>query len=494
MKSLLPDTEPARSTQLRVSLLGLTTLTMSAALAFGACTTKDPVESFGGGAQTDGGQTGVGTGSVPGAGGAQSGVGGGEPGVGGQTGSGASHSGAGGGEPGVGGGSSGGSSTGGGGNGTGGSAPTFDCGSPPVSQPETFTREALRSAAAECATWHFCQFEGVAGELEDAVRRYEGDRSPEKLAAAQTSWRTAMAVWSHLEVFQFGPLAAADMDVYQGQALRAFIYYWPYAARCKVEEQLASQKYATSGMANVLTTGRGLTALEYLLFYGGSDTTCLAITPTAKTWATLGAAEIANRKVAYAVALADDVHTQAENLSTVFAPNGGNYEQKFVSASGYQDNEQEAMNVLAWALIYIEREVKDWKLGVPAGYTATWPGDPTSPFEAPYAQVATENLRANLRGFRSLFQGCGENGEGVGFDDWLRAVGQASLADDMVAAYENAQSVVDALPPLHQASPAQIDAAYQAVKALTDLLKADFFGAGSALNLKLPATLEGDND
>jgi hypothetical protein len=90
--------------------------------------------------------------------------------------------------------------------------------------------------------------------------------------------------------------------------------------------------------------------------------------------------------------------------------------------------------------------------------------------------------------------GCGENGEGVGFDDWLRAVGQGALADDMVAAYENAQSVFDALPPLHQATPAQIDAAYQAVKGLTDLLKADFFGAGSALNLKLPSTLEGDND
>jgi hypothetical protein len=128
---------------------------------------------------------------------------------------------------------------------------------------------------------------------------------------------------------------------------------------------------------------------------------------------------------------------------------------------------------------------------VPAGYTLT---SPVTEPETPYAHLGTENLRANLRGFRSLFEGCSADGDGIGFDDWLVEAGHGELAQDMISAWRNAEAALAELPPLHEASDAEIDASYQALRQLTTLLKAEVLGTGSPLNLQLPASLEGDTD
>jgi hypothetical protein len=119
---------------------------------------------------------------------------------------------------------------------------------------------------------------------------------------------------------------------------------------------------------------------------------------------------------------------------------------------------------------------------------------PVSSQEAPFSGVSSENLRQNLHGFRSLFQGCGEDGEGIGFDDWLVEAGHADLASRLLTALAGAQNAVAAAPPLEQATPAELETLYRAVKALTDPLKGEMFGTGSPLNLKLPMGVEGDTD
>lgn len=368
-----------------------------------------------------------------------------------------------------------------------------DCGPAPVTV-GAFTREALRGAAADCAAYHYCRFEGAATELASAVHTHAKAPDTRTLARAERAYREAMARWSRVELFQFGPVASkslsAGKDSYQGQGLRELIYSWPTTARCRVEEQLASAAFASKGMDGVLISARGLFGLEYSLFYEGSDTICAPASPAAKTWLTLSEEDIAQRKSDYAVALADDIVAQARRVSSAWRADGGNFRDIFVSASGYP-SDQEAMNVLGFAMIYVEREVKDWKLGIPAGYTLT---HPVSGPEAPFLKLATANIRENLLGFQALFQGCGENGEGLGFDDWLTEVGHAELADDILVALVKAKVVADATPSLESASLAQVEALYRAIKGVTDLLKTDLFGSGSPLNLKLPAGVEGDTD
>lgn len=497
--------------RLRAALFGA--LSSGALLGLAKCSTERPHEVFrpaslapstGGAGPSTGG-----TGSTGGASGEKGGSGGAS--VAGSAGSGGGSGGRGGGTGATGGkgdgsggsGSTGGTSGGSGGagaqpsdGGEGGEAPMMpedDCGPPPVTE-APFTKELLRAAASDCAMHHYCRFQAAAERLEQRVAAYQSEPDAAALDAARAAWRRAMALWSRIELFQFGPVASraqsAGKDEYQGQGIREKIYSWPLVARCRVEEQVASQAYRTQGFSNVLVSSKGLFGLEYLLFYPGSDTACLPATVAAKTWATLDADEIATRKRAYATAVAANVSAEVDGLVELWRPEGGNFRQTFVSASGYPD-EQEALNVLAWSLIYVEREVKDWKLGIPAGYTLM---HPVSGPEGQFSGVSTENLRENLRGFRSLFQGCGDNGEGVGFDDWLVAAGHEDLANRIVAALGGAQAAVDAAPPLEQATPAELEALYRAVKALTDPLKGELFGAGSPLNLKMPNGVASDTD
>jgi predicted lipoprotein len=381
--------------------------------------------------------------------------------------------------------------------GSGGGGPVVvdveaQCGPAPVSSAE-FTKQRLRGAAADCAMHHFCLFEGHAENLREAVVSHVQEESERSLEHARDMWKQAMGSWSRLELFQFGPMAnpavGAGKDTFQGQGIRERIYAWPSVARCRVDEQVLGRGFVDQGMDGVLISGRGLFALESLLFYEGTGTACTSPSMV-DAWDALPVATLEAYRQDYAVAVGDDVVDLIQHLSRLWSPEGDDFRESFVTFDGYP-SEQEAMNVLGWALVYVEKEVKDYKLGIPAGYTLT---APVSQPEALYAGIAHHNIENNLLGFRSLFQGCGDAGVGLGFDDWLVAAGHSGLADDIIAAWQTAHASVKQLPPLEQADPSEVDAAFLAVKALTDLLKNELLGAGSPLNLDLPATVEGDTD
>lgn len=453
-------------------------LALSALLAlFVACQTGTPNEEFSGRSNGDnrGGNSSGKGGSGSGKAGASNG------GKGGSTGRGGSSF--------VG---SGGDDGAGGDGADGGETPGLDCGEPPVST-APFTRANFRAAAADCAMWQYCRFEGAALKLAESVHAYADERSEAAREAAREAWRRAMLTWSNVELFQFGPLgtkvASQGKDPVHGQGIRDLIYSWPVVARCRVEDQIIGRGYEKS-WTPVLISARGLFGLEYLLFYEGSDTACSANSSTAKTWATLSEEELFDAKLDYAVALSDDVLERIRGLRELWSPDGGNFRQTFIDAKGYE-TEQQALNVLAWSLIYVEREVKDWKVGIPAGYTTS---SPVTLPETPFAGIGAEALRENLEGFRALFQGCGENGEGLGFDDWLIDAGAEELAKDMLAALDKAREAAADFPSFEDATPEDLENLYQAIKALTNLLKSDFFGTGSVLNLKLPEGVASDTD
>ena len=367
----------------------------------------------------------------------------------------------------------------------------YGCGDAPVST-EAFTRRALRSAAAECAQWHYCRFEGGAQVLADELSVHASAPTTESHRRVTAAYAQAFELASANELFQFGPFASqaesAFKDAYQGQGLRELMYGWPASARCTIEEQVALRAYAKS-MKGVRVSARGMFALDYLLYYGGTDTACAATSSIGQAWAMLSEDELAASKLDYATALGDDIHSQAQALRGAWAADGGNFGPVFVDTTGYP-SEAEAMKVLAWALLYVEREVKDWKLGIPTGHTLTEPG----PAEATFSGLKLVAIRENLRGFRRLYQGCGPAGEGLGFDDWLTEAGHPELAQEIVDAYVLAQAAADSSPELDLATPAELEHLYQEVKRLTDLLKNDLFGAGSPIGLTLPKGIEGDTD
>ena len=153
------------------------------------------------------------------------------------------------------------------------------------------------------------------------------------------------------------------------------------------------------------------------------------------------------------------------------------------------------MNAVWHGIFYIEKEVKDYKLGIPLGVSECVIGLCPESLESRFANVSTANIRQNYLGFRRLFQGCGGNYSGLGFDDWLDAIGASDLRARMLTALDGAQQAIDALdPPLEISITQDTDrvwAVYTALKQLTDLLKSEFV---TVLDLELPAGAGSDND
>ena len=362
----------------------------------------------------------------------------------------------------------------------------IECG-PAPGMAAPFTKQALLGAAADCAAWHACNFQNAATALRITVRDQAAAPTEAKRTAAQVAWRGAMNEWSKMELFQFGPVGPSSIDKYHGRGLRTFVHPWPDLNRCQVETQVVQKTYQ-QGWDLVFPSSRGLFAVEYALFHPGADTACLPNSTTAQTWAAQTRAQLTQGKIDYAVAIADNIVALSLEIRNVWAPAGENFKGKLLAFDGY-GSEQETLNVVAWSLLYPEQEIKDLKLGSLAGFQPA----PNNP-ETPFVRIEVENMRSNLRAFRSLFQGCGADGTGVGFDDWLIAVGQQQLAADLLAMLVTAQAAADAFPAFPQATPAQFVDMYNAIRPLSNLLKTSFFGSASTLNLKLPASAASDTD
>lgn len=392
--------------------------------------------------------------------------------------------------PGVGPGGSGGPVTtpGGGGSGIDAAVPetAIDCGPRPATT-EPFTKQALLGAASACAAWQSCTFLNTATAMRKSVKTWADGPTDATRAAAGASWREAMRAWSSMELFQFGPVAPKSLDSYQGRGLRTFVHPWPDLNRCQVDTQVVQKTYL-QGWDFVFPNGRGLFALETLLFYPGTDTACLSNSTTAQTWATKTPSQLLADKTAYGVAVAENLAALALEIQNVWAPTGENFGAKLLAGEGY-GSEQEALNVVAYNLMYLDEEIKDFKLASLAGLSTS----PPTP-ETPFAGMEVENVRENLHAFRALYQGCGEGGAGLGFDDWLAAAGQSALANDIGVALDQAQAAADAFPPFSSATQPQFRQLYETLKVLTDLVKADLFGSASPLNLKLPASASSDTD
>ncbi|MBX3182966.1 MAG: imelysin family protein [Polyangiaceae bacterium] len=408
-----------------------------------------------------------------------------------------------------------GGSSGGGAGGASGSAGTGDagtdadtpdlvsCGFPEETQ-EAFTKSKLLRAVAECAVGRYAAFQVQAEALSTEAQAFEQSPSSEALARTQLAWQRAISAWQEAEPFRFGPAARPAEP--GGQDHRDQIYGWPLASRCRIEEQIVSQLYLEPRFVTSLINGRTLSSLDYLLFYGGTSNGCSAFSSinASGTWDALGADEIRARRVVYASRAASLVAERARALVTSWVPaseahpDGANFCGELSRAgagSAVFASDQAALNAVSDGMFYVEKELKDWKLGRPIGYGDCFSASCPESVELPFSRGSVAHMQANLRGFRRLFQGCGPGGEGVGFDDWLIAIGAGDLAARMLSALDGAEPAIAAIGgPLDDAvvnEPEKVQLAYTRLKALTDLLKTEFV---SVLNLELPKTSEGDND
>ncbi|MCP3057473.1 imelysin family protein [Myxococcus sp. K38C18041901] len=364
--------------------------------------------------------------------------------------------------------------------------------------PDT-SRGALLKATGVCVERTAREFHTTSTALSQAVTAWAAQPDATSLAQAKTAYHAAMDSWQVAEVMQVGP--AAPRGAAGGAELRDNIYSWPLVSRCAIEEQIVSKGYEAPGFPTSLVSRRGLYALEYLMFYAGEDTACQGTSPIVAqgTWAALSTEERASRKRAYAAVVAREVDLKAAQLVKAWAADQDNFSNTLATAGSGNTvfpTSQAALNSISDAMFYFEREGKDLKLARPLGMRECSTDTCPEHLESQFAHRSKANLRANLKGFRLLAEGCDENYTGTGFDDVLKAAGAEALAQKMVDRIVAAEAAFPAIEEedLHQAlaqDKASVRALHDAFKGVTDVLKTELV---TVLDLELPQSVEGDND
>lgn len=372
----------------------------------------------------------------------------------------------------------------------------------PVLTREQATRGLLASVGQNVALPTYRALAEALGELEAALVAHASSLSESDRDAARAAWARAMVHVERAELLQFGPAGMAIPEILGGRGLRDAIYVFP-TNRCFVDVVVERRVYEDPpALAMQASFARGLGAIEYQLFAESTEHGC---DPGASTrvddaaWAALGPEGVRRRRADAMVADARLARQAAEALLAAWSPGKGDFAGELARAgagSSVYPSSQAALNAMYWAMFYLDRSVKDMKLGVPTGLSELC-GAPSCPglLESRWAGRSVEHVAENLVGLQQLYLGGPAGGDAIGWDDLLWSIGQEALAIEVETAIAEALAMARAIPSVDAASfadhEAELEALHAAVKRVTDLLKTEVAGV---LALTPPPGAGEDND
>ena len=327
--------------------------------------------------------------------------------------------------------------------------------------------------------------------LATETARYANSQTPEGLEAARAAWRTAANDWQEAELMNVGPSEAATEP--GGEDRRDNVYAWPLVNPCRIDQETLEPAHTdTALLADELVNVRGLFAIEYLLFDVDEENACSAVSSinSQGRWAA-ERENIAARRARYAASAAELVAAEATTLRARWNEFRTQIES---TPSDTYDNDQQAVNAISDALFYLDTVTKDLKLALPAGISTDCDQDVCPERrESIYALGSLAHVQANLRGFALVFRGA-ENR--TGFEELLEDAGAGEVADAMNTAIDNAieqsNAIEGDIPTLLSANPRALMPLYDAVKAITDILKSAPFLM--PLEISVPQEAAGDSD
>ncbi|MBL8920633.1 MAG: imelysin family protein [Myxococcaceae bacterium] len=378
----------------------------------------------------------------------------------------------------------------------------------PVVKPDpgaVLQRNALKTFDLEVARPTLEQAVAALTALREAVQGWAATpdgQDAAQLATARARFEAAFLVWQRAELLQLGPLGAATR-VTAGEGLRDEIYSWPTTNLCRVDAALVANTAPDDAwFETALATSKGLVVLEELLFNQTASNSCPANATinTDGSWAALAATRaLAERRKAWALGAARHVERTAGRARDAWIVEGG-FGDKLAEAGSLGSawrTPKDGLDDVYAGLFYVDRAVKDFKLGGPAGLTMACLA-PSCPelAESPRAGLSTKALVENLVMTRAMLTGSFDpSSSATGFDDLLEERGAGALESDMLAALDAAIGATRAAPrTVQDAATADLNglrALHASVKAFSDLFKSQFV---TTLSLKVPKEGAGDND
>lgn len=335
-----------------------------------------------------------------------------------------------------------------------------------------------RHIAYEIAVPTFAGIATSASILSQSLVTLDEDATADHLSAAQDAWRALRTAWKRSRVLGFGPAKAIEARV-----------DWVPADPDRIEEAIAAKAVDATAVMKLGASQRGLLALEYTLFDAEGGNVVV-----------LDSLLASPERRAFSRALGVDLAAAFQELAAAWSPTEGDYAGELAEAgesSAAFPASKNAVDALVNESIFVVEYVLGDELAKPLGLRNDGVPQPELVIAARSGSSLDDSI-AQLEGFQSVYTGALPSETGAieagkaGLSDLVRARGSAALDADVRAA---TQAAIDALravpPPLRTAitsHPAEVQRAYDAVRALKNLVSAD-------VATKLGATLSfNDND
>lgn len=417
-----------------------------------------------------------------------------------------------------------------------------DATGPAVSTTPTETdnfRRTLSATATGVVLPTYTDFANAAAELASdsgALAQYcdaigTADES-NALSGARSAQQNVFGLWQQAEAFLIGPVTDNSDNT------RNRLYSWPdFVSTCTVDRNVVLAEDSLYSIDTAPRQGLGLDALEYLLFASTLDHTCPSQITETQSWNLRGETDRKATRCAYARLVAQDLSNTANNLVAEWATTGSDYatalSESGFSDTGAFDSQADALNALSDALFYLEKEVKDRKLGVPLGLhndclSTTCP----DAVESTLSDQGLAHIRQNILGFKALFLASRTTDistnpistnlsfeETLGFNYILATRNFVDVSDDIINRTDAALARIDqytgtlngAITALSDSdahancvnastspnitlapdSPLNLCALHGTLKGITDQLRGNFL---TIVSLALPQRVEGDSD
>lgn len=301
-------------------------------------------------------------------------------------------------------------------------------------------------------------FSDASQRLSDAAEAFAAAPAPDFLEAFHQAWRATADAWNEIALFNMDlRLTSYHNQVYKPPANYDFI-----DAIMTGDDEISE-----AFVDGIGSTSKGLDALEYVIF------------DPDKAPAEIVAAFADERRLDFALALAQNIQRKAGEIRDYWSPEGRDYGRRFVKADQEGGVIQGAINMLANKMFTsVQTDLEMW-LGEPAGITLDGAPRPEL-VESPHARHSLRHIAHRLIGLQRLFNGGAEDDD-LGFDDYLDFLGAESsdgaLSNAINQRFNTALESIDAIDePLALAvaeRPDEVAALYEALRQLQILLRAD---------------------
>lgn len=295
--------------------------------------------------------------------------------------------------------------------------------------------------------------------LKAAAEAFQESPTLENLHTLRERWLEAYLSYQMVAFYNFGP---AD-EFFLNTSVNTFP-----TSKSEVDANIASGSYDLQAVSS--NDAKGFSALDYLLYGLASDD------ETILTYYTSHEAAVNYKQ--YVVDVTSNMVTKANQVSEKWSASGGNYKSTFISRTGNDVGSSVGMLINA-AVQYLERDLRDNKIGIPLGIRSLNVPIPNN-CEALHAKKAVALATESIKALQHIYLGSAQS-DGVGFDDYLSAINAryngGSLNDAIKAQLALAVEKVSAIPEPYsetvENNPAPASQAYQELQKLTVLLKTD---------------------